>query len=42
MVGWRHNKVQQFLVQDHTQWDIDEELQVDQSTISIYIQYLRQ
>ena len=40
--GWRRNKVQQLLVRGYSQWDIAEELQIDQSTVSRDIQYLRQ
>jgi IS30 family transposase len=44
MVEWRRNKVQELLVQGHSQWDIADNLKVDQSTISrdIDIDYLRQ
>jgi hypothetical protein len=42
MVEWRRNKVQQLLVQGHSQWDIADELQIDQSTVSRDIQCLRQ
>jgi transposase len=42
MVDWRRNKVQQLLVQGHSQWDIADELQIDQSTVSRDIQCLRQ
>jgi IS30 family transposase len=42
MVEWRRNKVQEFLVQGHSQWDIADNLKVDQSTISRDIDYLRQ
>src|SRR6187431_882692 len=41
MVDWRRNKVQQLLVRGYTQWDVAEELQIDQSTVSRDIQYLR-
>jgi DNA-binding NarL/FixJ family response regulator len=34
MLDWRHNKVQQLLVRGYSQWDVAEELQIDQSTIS--------
>jgi len=42
MVEWRRNKVQELLVQGFTQWDIANNLKVDQSTISRDIDYLRQ
>jgi predicted transcriptional regulator len=42
MVDWRRNKVQQLLVRGYSQWDVAEELQIDQSTVSRDIQYLRQ
>jgi IS30 family transposase len=42
MVNWRRNKVQQLLVRGYSQWDVAEELQIDQSTVSRDIQYLRQ
>jgi predicted transcriptional regulator len=42
MVDWRRNKVQQLLVKGYSQWDVGEELQIDQSTVSRDIQYLRQ
>jgi predicted metal-dependent peptidase len=42
MIEWRRNKVQQLLVQGHSQWDIVDELQIDQSTVSRDIQCLRQ
>jgi len=42
MVEWRRNKVQELLVQGFTQWDIANDLKVDQSTISRDIDYLRQ
>jgi hypothetical protein len=42
MVDWRGNKVQQLLVRGYSQWDAAEELQIDQSTVSRDIQYLRQ
>jgi predicted transcriptional regulator len=41
MVDWRRNKVQQLLVKGYSQWDVAEELQIDQSTVSRDIQYLR-
>jgi IS30 family transposase len=41
MVDWRRNKVQQLLVRGYSQWDVAEELQIDQSTVSRDIQYLR-
>ena len=41
MVVWRRNKVQQLLVRGYSQWDVAEELQIDQSTVSRDIQYLR-
>ena len=42
MVYWRRNKVQQLLVRGNSQWDVAEELQIDQSTVSRDVQYLRQ
>jgi hypothetical protein len=42
MTDWRRNKVQQLLVRGYSQWDVAEELQIDQSTVSRDIQYLRQ
>jgi IS30 family transposase len=42
MVDWRRNKVQQLLVRGYSQWDVAEKLQIDQSTVSRDIQYLRQ
>ena len=42
MVEWIRNKVQQLLVQGYSQWDIAEELKIDQSTVSRDGQYLRQ
>jgi uncharacterized Zn ribbon protein len=42
MIEWRRNKVQQLLVQGHSQWDIADELKIDQSTVSRDIQCLRQ
>jgi predicted transcriptional regulator len=42
MVDRRRNKVQQLLVRGYSQWDVAEELQIDQSTVSRDIQYLRQ
>jgi predicted transcriptional regulator len=42
MVDWRCNKVQQLLVRDYSQWDVAEELQIDQSTVSRDVKYLRQ
>jgi predicted transcriptional regulator len=42
MVDWRRNIVQQLLVRGYSQWDVAEELQIDQSTVSRDIQYLRQ
>ena len=41
MVDWRRNKVQQLLVRGYSQWDVVEELQIDQSTVSRDVQYLR-
>jgi hypothetical protein len=41
MVDWRRNKVQQLFVRGYSQWDVAEELQIDQSTVSRDIQYLR-
>jgi hypothetical protein len=41
MVEWRRNKVQELLVQGYSQWDIADNLRVDQSTISRDIDYLR-
>jgi hypothetical protein len=41
MVDWRRNKVQQLLVRGYSQWDVAEELRIDQSTVSRDIQYLR-
>jgi IS30 family transposase len=41
MTEWRRNKVQQLLVRGYSQWDVAEELQIDQSTVSRDIQYLR-
>ena len=42
MVDWRRNKVQQLLGRGYSQWNVAEELQIDQSTVSRDIQYLRQ
>ena len=42
MVDWRRNKVQQLLVRGYSQRNVAEELQIDQSTVSRDIQYLRQ
>ena len=42
MVDWRRNKVQQLLVRGYSQWNVAEELKIDQSTVSRDIQYLRQ
>jgi hypothetical protein len=42
MVDWRRNKVQQLLVRGYSQWDVAEELQIDQSTVSRDVHYLRQ
>jgi IS30 family transposase len=42
MVEWRRNKVQEFLIQGYSQWDIANNLKVDQSTISRDMDYLRQ
>jgi predicted transcriptional regulator len=42
MVDRRRNKVQQLLVRGYSQWNVAEELQIDQSTVSRDIQYLRQ
>jgi predicted transcriptional regulator len=42
MVDWRRNKVQQLLVRGYNQWDVAEELQIDQSTVSRDVHYLRQ
>jgi predicted transcriptional regulator len=41
MVDWRRNKVQQLLVRGYSQWDVAEELQIDQSTVSRDVHYLR-
>jgi predicted transcriptional regulator len=41
MMDWRRNKVQQLLVRGYSQWDVAEELQIDQSTLSRDIHYLR-
>ena len=41
MIEWRRNKVQELLVQGYSQWDIADNLKVDQSTISRDIDYLR-
>jgi predicted transcriptional regulator len=41
MIDWRRNKVQQLLVRGYSQWDVAEELQIDQSTLSRDIHYLR-
>ena len=41
MVDWRRDKVQQLLVRGYSQWDVAKELQIDQSTVSRDIQYLR-
>jgi predicted transcriptional regulator len=40
MVDWRRNKVQQLFVRGYSQWDVAEELQIDQSTVSRDIKYL--
>jgi predicted transcriptional regulator len=44
MIEWRRNKVQQLLVQgySYSQWDIADELKIDQATVSRDSQYLRQ
>ena len=42
MVDWRRNKVQQLLVRGYSQWDVAEELQIDQSTVSRDAIFLRQ
>jgi hypothetical protein len=42
MVDWRRNKVQQLLVRGYSQWDVAEELHIDQSTVSMDVHYLRQ
>ena len=42
MIGWRRNKIQQLLVRGYSQWDIADELQIDQSTVSRDIQCIRQ
>jgi hypothetical protein len=42
MVDWRRNKVQQLLVRGYSQWHVAEELQIDQSTVSRDVHYLRQ
>src|SRR5918999_2025698 len=42
MLEWRRNKVQQLLVRGYSQWDIADELQIDQSTVSRDIQCIRQ
>ncbi|MGI8831971.1 MAG: hypothetical protein ACR2IS_04965 [Nitrososphaeraceae archaeon] len=42
MVELRRNKVQQSLVRGYSQWDVAEELQIDQSTVSRDVQHLRQ
>ena len=42
MRDWRRNIVQQLLVRGYSQWDIADELQIDQSTVSRDIQCLRQ
>jgi predicted transcriptional regulator len=42
MLDWGRNKVQQLLVRGYSQWDIADELQIDQSTVSRDIQCLRQ
>jgi Trp operon repressor len=41
MLEWRRNKVQELLVQGFSQWDIADNLRVDQSAISRDINYLR-
>src|SRR5918994_1340367 len=41
MLEWRRNKVQQLLVRGYSQWDIADELQIDQSTVSRDIQCIR-
>jgi predicted transcriptional regulator len=41
MVDWRRDKVQQLLVRGYSQWDVAKELQIDQSTVSRDVQYLR-
>jgi predicted transcriptional regulator len=41
MLEWRRNKVQQLLVRGYSQWDIADELQINQSTVSTGIQCLR-
>jgi IS30 family transposase len=42
MTEWRRNKVQQLLVRGYSQWEVAEELQIDQSTVSRDVHYLRQ
>lgn len=42
MTEWRRNKVQHLLVRGYSQWDVAEELQIDQSTVSRDTQYLKQ
>jgi hypothetical protein len=41
MIEWRRNKVQQLMVQGYSQWDIADELNIDQATVSRDSQYLR-
>ena len=41
-MDWRRNKVLELSSQGYSQWDVAEELQIDQSTVSRDIQYLRQ
>jgi hypothetical protein len=42
MIEWRRNKIQQLLVRGYSQWDIADELQIDQSTVSRDVKCLRQ
>jgi hypothetical protein len=42
MIEWRRNKIQQLLVRGYSQWDIADELHIDQSTVSRDTQYLKQ
>ena len=41
MLEWRRHKIQQLLVRGYSQWDIADELQIDQSTVSRDIQCIR-
>jgi hypothetical protein len=42
MIEWRRNKIQQLLVKGYSQWEVAEELQINQSTVSRDVHYLGQ